>query len=29
MINGSAAHEAAIKSYNEAHGTAMIIRQVQ
>ena len=28
-IDGSAANEAAIKSYNEAHGTAIIIRQVK
>jgi DDE domain len=28
-IDGSAAHEAAIKSYNEEHGTAIVIRQVQ
>ena len=27
--NGSDAHEAAIKSYNEEHGTAIIIRQVK
>jgi putative transposase len=28
-IDGSDANEAAIKSYNEAHGTAIIIRQVK
>ena len=28
-IDGSAAKEAAIKSYNEEHGTAIVIRQVQ
>src|SRR5437870_1452486 len=28
-IDGSAANEAAIKSYNEEHGTAIVIRQVQ
>jgi putative transposase len=28
-IDGSAANEAAIKSYNEAHGTAITIRQVK
>jgi transposase-like protein len=28
-IDGSDAHEAAIKSYNEAHGTAITIRQVK
>ena len=28
-IDGSAANEAAIKSYNEAHGTAIVIRQVK
>jgi len=28
-IDGSAANEAAIKSYNEEHGTAIIIRQVK
>jgi len=28
-IDGSDANEAAIKSYNEAHGTTIIIRQVQ
>jgi putative transposase len=28
-IDGSDAKEAAIKSYNEAHGTAIIIRQVK
>jgi len=28
-IDGSAANEAAIKSYNEAHGTNIIIRQVK
>jgi transposase-like protein len=28
-IDGSAAHEAAIKSYNEEHGTAIAIRQVK
>ena len=28
-IDGSAAHEAAIKSYNEAHGTAIDIRQIK
>jgi hypothetical protein len=28
-INGSAANEAAIKRYNEAHGTAIVIRQVK
>ena len=28
-IDGSDAHEAAIESYNEAHGTAIIIRQVK
>ena len=27
-IDGSAAHEAAIKSYNAAHGTAIAIRQI-
>jgi putative transposase len=27
--NGSEAHEAAIKSYNEEHGTSLIIRQVK
>ena len=29
IIDGSDAHEAAIKSYNEAHGTHIIIRQVK
>ena len=28
-IDGSAANEAAIKSYNEEHGTAIVIRPVQ
>jgi len=28
-IDGSAAHEAAIKSYNEEHGTAIAIRKTQ
>jgi transposase-like protein len=28
-IDGSDAHEAAIKSYNQAYGTAIAIRQVQ
>ena len=28
-IDGSAANEAAIKSYNEEHGTAIVIRQVK
>ena len=28
-IDGSAANEAAIKSYNEAHGTAIIIRKIK
>src|SRR5215831_14354672 len=28
-IDGSAANEAAIKSYNEAHGTTIVIRQVK
>ncbi len=28
-IDGSAAHEAAIKSYNEEHGTAIAIRQIK
>jgi transposase-like protein len=28
-MDGSDANEAAIKSYNEAHGTAIVIRQVQ
>src|SRR2546426_5123709 len=28
-IDGSAATEAAIKSYNEEHGTAIVIRQVK
>jgi putative transposase len=28
-IDGSAANEAAIKSYNEEHGTSIIIRQVK
>jgi putative transposase len=28
-IDGSAAHEAALKSYNEEHGTAIAIRQVK
>ena len=28
-LDGSDANEAAIKSYNEAHGTAIIIRQVK
>src|SRR5438105_10933315 len=28
-IDGSSAHEAAIKSYNEEHGTIMKIRQIQ
>src|SRR5207247_3052089 len=28
-IDGSAANEAAIKSYNAEHGTAILIRQVQ
>jgi putative transposase len=28
-IDGSAANEAAIKSYNEAHGTAIAIRQIK
>ena len=27
-IDGSAANEAAIKSYNEAHGTAMVLSQI-
>jgi putative transposase len=28
-IDGSAAHEAAIKSYNEGHGTAIAIRKIK
>ena len=28
-IDGSAANEAAIKSYNKEHGTAIVIRQVK
>src|SRR5882724_1370189 len=28
-IDGSAANEAAIKSYNEEHGTAIVIRQIK
>ena len=28
-IDGSAANEAAIKSYNEAHGTAIVIRKTK
>ena len=28
-IDGSAANEVAIKSYNEEHGTAIVIRQVK
>jgi putative transposase len=28
-IDGSAAHEAAVKSYNEEHGTAIAIRKVK
>jgi transposase-like protein len=28
-IDGSEAHEAAIKSYNETHGTTIVIRQVK
>jgi len=28
-INGSDANEAAIKSYNEAHGTAIKIRKIK
>ena len=28
-VNGSAANEAAIKSYNQKHGTAIAIRQVK
>jgi putative transposase len=28
-VDGSEANAAAIKSYNETHGTAIVIRQVQ